>query len=308
MFDFEPGSEIITTPFTFAATAHAIAWNNLVPVFADIDDETLTIDPNAVQRAITARTRAILAVHVYGTTCDLSALAKIAVEHDLRLVYDAAHAFGVEVGGRGIGTFGDASIFSFHATKLFTTLEGGAIATPRIEDAEQIYMLRNFGIRNEEEIVAIGINGKLNELQAAIGLLNLDIYRAELEKRRNIRANYDQRLGGIAGITFQPKQDGITASEQYYVIRIDPTRSGFTRDIVYDALKEHNIFARKYFYPACTDFVPYRHMQVVTDGRNIPVVEIAKKEVLCLPFHSRVDAEHIDCITRVLINLSRLSR
>lgn len=298
MFDLPPGSEVITTPLTFAATAHAITWNGLEPVFADVDPETLTLSPDAVEKAITDKTSAILAVHVYGTVCDLDALQAIATRHGLRLIYDSAHVFGTTVNGRGIGTFGDASVFSFHATKLFHTLEGGMITTGRREDAETIYFLRNFGIKNEEEVVSVGINGKMNELQAIVGLLNLPLVEAEQAERRRLRATYRGFLADLPGIGLPPEQPGVVHSEQYFPIVVVETVFGRSRDDLYDALKRIGIYARKYFHPICTDFEPYRGRPIVTT-RNVAHVETVKRRVLCLPFHSGVEADDVADIEKV---------
>jgi dTDP-4-amino-4,6-dideoxygalactose transaminase len=285
--DLPPGSEVITTPLTFAATAHAISWNGLVPVFADVTPGTLTLDPAAVKKAISPKTSAILGVHVYGTVCELDELQHIARMHGLRLIYDAAHAFGVNVDGRSIASFGDASVFSFHATKLFNTFEGGLIASARSEDRESIYYLRNFGIKNEEEVVSVGINGKLNELQAALGLLNLPLVKQEMELRSRLRMQYVEFLRDVPGIQVQPVQPGVSSSEQYFPLVIDPRKFGRSRDDLYESLKLRAIFARKYFHPICTDFVPYKGFRVYT-ARESPYVETVKSQVLCLPFHSGV--------------------
>ena len=290
--DLPLGSEVITTPLTFAATAHAISWNGLMPIFVDVSPGTLTIDPASVERAITERTSAILAVHVYGTVCDVEALKCIADRHNLRLIYDAAHAFGVTVNGESIAAFGDVSVFSFHATKLFNTLEGGLIATPRNDDGEAIENLRNFGIKNEEEVVCVGINGKLNEVQAAVGLLNLPRVDGERERRALLRAKYDEMMGLLPGIAVQKKQPGVVNSEQYYRIVVDAEVFGRSRNDLYDALKDRGIFARKYFHPICTDFVPYKGWPIYTT-RSSPYVDIVKTQVLCLPFHSGVTDEDV---------------
>src|SRR5262245_11682741 len=203
MFSLPPGSEVITTPLTFAATAHAISWNGLVPIFADVDPKSLTLCPESVEKAVTERTSAILAVHVYGTVCDLDALASIAARHDLRLIYDSAHVFGTTVTGCGIGTFGAASVLSFHATQHFHTQEGGRITTNRAKDAQPIYFLRNFGIKREEEVVAIGVNGKMNEMQAIVGLLNLPLVASERKARRRLREKYSDFRSGLPGIGLQ---------------------------------------------------------------------------------------------------------
>lgn len=295
MFDLPAGSEVITTPLTFAATAHAIFWNGLVPVFADVSPDSLTLDPASVRSAIGEKTSAILAVHVYGTVCDVAALQDIATEHDLRLIYDAAHAFGCTVSGQPIGSFGDASVFSFHATKLYHTFEGGMITTAREQDRQTIYYLRNFGIKNEEEVVSIGLNGKMNELQAAIGLLNLSLVEAERAARAELRRRYEEFLVGLPGIKLQPEQAGVKNSQQYFALQIDPERFGRSRNDIYDGLKVRGIFARKYFHPICTDFEPYRGYPIHS-VRNRPAAEEIKSRVLCLPFHSGVEDDDIGAI------------
>lgn len=298
LFDLPAGSEVITTPLTFAATAHSISWNGLQPVFADVLPGTLTIDPRAVEKAITSKTSAILGVHVYGTVCELEALQSIATAHGLKLIYDAAHAFGTRVGDRSISSFGDASVFSFHATKLFNTVEGGLIATPREVDRDDIYFLRNFGIKNEEEVVSVGINGKLNEIQAAIGLLNLRSIHSEMTLRSQLRARYVEILSGLPGVALQPLQSGVTSSEQYFPIVIESSLFGRTRDDIYDELKSVGIYARKYFHPICTDFLPYKGY-VTHTVHDMPYVEIVKRQVLCLPFHSGVLEEDVEDVRRV---------
>lgn len=298
LFDLPPGSEVITSPMTFAATAHAISWNGLKPVFADVLPGTLTLDPDAVTQAITENTSAILGVHVYGTLCDVDAFAALGASHDVRVIYDAAHAFGATKKGVPIGRYGDASVFSFHATKLFNTLEGGLIATPNAQDRDRIYYLRNFGIKSEEEVVEVGINGKMNEVQAAVGLLNLRAVAGEKVKRRQLRKRYCDILAGLDGVQTQPEQPGVESSEQYFHLIIDETQYGRTRDDIYDALKASNIFARKYFHPICTDFQPYRHLPIVST-RAIPHVTEVKSRVLCLPFHSGVSEDAVSVIADV---------
>jgi dTDP-4-amino-4,6-dideoxygalactose transaminase len=287
MLNLPVGSEVITTPVTFAATAHAVCWNGLIPVFADIDPLTLTIDPASAEKAITRKTSAILAVHIYGTICDVEALQTIADRRGLRLIYDAAHAFGATFKGRSVAALGDASVFSFHATKLFHTLEGGLIATTRPDDTEAIYYLRNFGIKNEEEVVSIGINGKLNEIQAAIGLLNLPLVKPERSFRATLRERYCEFFRSVPGITLPVLQPEVCNSEQYFHIVINPGLFGRTRDDVYESLKLKKIFSRKYFHPVCTDFTPYRGYKIHS-VRDEPYVNVVKSQVLCLPFHSGV--------------------
>jgi len=300
MFDLPPGSEVITTPLTFAATAHAISWNGLTPVFADVLPGTLTLDPDSVEKAISPRTSAILGVHVYGTVCELDALQDVANRHGLRLLYDAAHAFGVQVNGRSIASFGDASIFSFHATKLFNTIEGGLITTSNAGDRDDIYFLRNFGIKNEEEVISVGINGKLNELQAAVGLLNLPLVEGEKQLRAQLRGRYREILGDVPGIQLQPEQQGVSSSEQYFPLVINSSKFGRTRDDIYQALKEREIYARKYFHPVCTDFRPYKDCPVYS-VRSQPYIHEVKSQVLCLPFHSGVSDQDVEQIREVFL-------
>lgn len=297
-FDLPPGSEVITSPMTFAATAHAISWNGLKPVFADVLPGTLTLDPEAVAQAITRNTSAILGVHVYGTLCEVEAFAALGASRDVRIIYDAAHAFGATKDGTPIARYGDASVFSFHATKLFNTLEGGLIATPNAQDSDKIYYLRNFGIKSEEEVVEVGINGKMNEVQAAIGLLNLRAVAHEKAKRRQLRKRYCDALAGLDGVYTQPEQPGVENSEQYFPLIIDERLYGRTRDSIYDELKARNVFSRKYFHPICTDFGPYQHLPIVST-RAIPHVTEVKSRVLCLPFHSGVSQDAVAVIADV---------
>jgi dTDP-4-amino-4,6-dideoxygalactose transaminase len=301
LFDLPSGSEVITTPMTFAATAHSISWNGLKPVFVDVTEDNLTIDPEAVEAAITVNTSAILAVHCYGCICDHSALSAIARKHGLKLIYDAAHAFGSTLEGQSIAALGDASVFSFHATKLFNTLEGGLLTTPYASDQKTVYLLRNFGIRDEEQVISVGINGKLNEVQSAIGLLNLELFENERMKRRALRGRYHEILGGIEGVVLQATPENVDNSEQYFLVRIDPTVYGKTRDDIKITLEENNIYARKYFHPICTDYECYRGYPIIT-VRDRPYVEKAKKEVLCLPFHSGVENRHLQIVRDVFRN------
>jgi dTDP-4-amino-4,6-dideoxygalactose transaminase len=301
LFDLPSGSDVITTPMTFAATAHSISWNGLKPVFVDVTEDNLTIDPEAVKAAITVNTSAILAVHCYGCICDHAALSAIARKHGLKLIYDAAHAFGSTLDGQSIAALGDASVFSFHATKLFNTLEGGLLTTPYVADQKTVYLLRNFGIRDEEQVVSVGINGKLNEVQSAIGLLNLELFEDERLKRRALRGRYHEILKGIDGVVVQETPDNVDNSEQYFLVRIDPLVYGKTRDDIKEALEAKKIYARKYFHPICTDYECYRGYPIIT-VRERPYVEKVKKEVLCLPFHSGVENRHLQIVRDVFLN------
>jgi len=300
--DLTPGAEIITTPLTFAATAHAIAACGYKPVFADICEDTLTLDPRAVEKAITSKTEAVIGVHVYGTLCDVEGLDRVCKAHDLKLLYDAAHAFAAMQGGTPVGTMGDLSVFSLHATKLFSTFEGGLVTSNDEGMAQRLRLARNFGIMNEERVAVVGINGKMSEVHAAIGLLNLKIFEEERDIRRALRAEYDQVVGRLPGLRAQIKQPGVKQSEQYYMIIVDPQVYGATRDEIYDALKEREIFSRKYFWPICTDFDCYKNFTIHT-VHDAPVSNNVKDRVLCLPFHSGVEAEHIAAVADVLTEL-----
>ena len=288
--------EVITTPFTFPATPHALSWSGITPVFADIDPNRLTLDPARVEERITSKTTGILAVHVYGVPGDVDALAAIAARHRLRLLYDGAHAFGVRKDGIGIGAYGDATMFSFHATKLFHTAEGGAIACADAGLRHRIDRLKNFGIADQETVECVGINGKMSELQAALGLAVLDHMDAESARRRAILAIYDQRLRAVPGITLMPELPGVESSVQYCAIRIDAGEFGASRDEVHQTLKTYNVFARKYFFPLCSDYPSYRDLPSA-DPALLPVARAAASQVLCLPLYGSLehDAVHAIC-------------
>ncbi|MCJ2134474.1 DegT/DnrJ/EryC1/StrS family aminotransferase [Methylobacterium sp. J-026] len=275
--DLPPGSEVITTPFSFAATTHSIKAVGLQPVFADIEPEHLTLDPVEVRKKITDRTRCILAVHVYGFPCRLDELAAIAAEHDLRLIYDAAHAFAATVGGRSIADFGDASVFSFHATKLFNTIEGGAVSTGSLERYDRLKNYRNFGIIDEDTVDSVGLNGKMSEVHALFGLLNLRTYQQELSRRRDVRAIYTEELSPVRQVHIPDYPACVGGSYQYFPIRIEQFR-----DVIYHELKRFNVFSRRYFYPLIADFKPYRHLAPLD---SLPEARKAAQDVLCLPFY-----------------------
>jgi len=276
--------EVLTTPFTFPATPHALSWSGITPVFCDIDPVSLNLDPAAVARAITPRTTGILAVHVYGTPCDVEALQQLATRHGLRLIYDAAHAFGARVDGRPIGTFGDATMFSFHATKLFHTAEGGALACGDAALKRTIDDLRNFGIHGPDAVDAIGLNGKMTELQAALGLCVLAQLEGELAIRRRLLARYRERFASLDGVTWLPGSTFADASCQYAVIRIDATRFGCSRDVLHRELQAYNVFTRKYFHPLCVAYACYRDLPSAARS-NLPVASRAVQEVLCVPLY-----------------------
>ncbi|HET6514620.1 MAG TPA: DegT/DnrJ/EryC1/StrS family aminotransferase [Thermodesulfovibrionales bacterium] len=276
--------EVITTPFTFPATPHVLTWNNIRPVFCDIDEKTMNIDADKVETMITPQTTGILAVHVFGTPCDVDRIQKVADRYGLKVVYDAAHAFGVEIDGTGIGNFGDVTMFSFHATKLFHTAEGGALTFSDKNLKSRIDLLKNFGIKNEEEVAMPGINGKMNELQAALGLAVLDLVEEEQRKRKIIKEVYTKHLADVEGITLIAPLPNVKDADQYFVIRIDERRFGRSRDEVYQGFRNYNVFTRKYFYPLCSDYPCYKQLPS-SHPSKLPVAQLVVREVLSLPFY-----------------------
>jgi dTDP-4-amino-4,6-dideoxygalactose transaminase len=274
--DLLVGSEVITTPFTFAATPHSIVWSGLKPIFCDIEPETMTIDPDRIESIISANTSAILAVHVYGFPCDVDALETIAKKHKLKIIYDGAHAFTTTIDGRSICSWGDITMLSFHATKLYNTIEGGGLVYNDPKLSQKIRNLRNFGIRDEVTVDEPGINGKMNEFQALYGILNLEMVKAEQANRAALASIYREELAGIKELRIPELPEHASNSLQYFPILI----SGI-RDRVYEKLREYNVFARRYFYPPCTEYGCYRGM---CDKRDLPVTYKISSEVLCLPF------------------------
>ncbi len=290
----EEGGEVITTPYTFVATAHSIVWNKLTPVFVDIDPKTSNIDSKAVEAAITEKTVAILPVHCYGIPCDVEALQKIADQYQLKLIYDAAHAFAVKYQGKSILNYGDLSVISFHATKVFNTFEGGAIVCHSQEMKQRIDQLRNFGIVNETTIDDISLNGKLSEVHAALGLLQLKTIDETLNARQNIDQIYRQALKGIDGIDclVRPKLDQDNYS--YFPIIISKSYP-LSRDELFEKLKQHQIFARKYFYPLMTELRVYQ-----TFYTEMPKAKELSEQVLCLPMYSTLTASECKYISNII--------
>lgn len=292
--------EVITTPFTFPATPHVLTWNNIQPVFCDIDPVTMNIDADVIESLITPQTTGILAVHVFGTPCNTAKIQEVADRYGLRVVYDAAHAFGVEVGDKGIGTFGDISMFSFHATKLFHTAEGGALTFNDKELKARIDLLKNFGIKNEEEVIMPGINGKMNEIQAALGIIVLQYVEEERRKRHILCGRYKEHLKGIEGVTcLDNEAQGIKNSYQYFIIRINEQLFGVSRDRVYEEFKKYNVFTRKYFYPLCSNYTCYQHLPSSAPAK-LQVADKAAREVLCLPFYGGLSEDDIVRICQIL--------
>ncbi len=295
--------EVITTPFTFPATPHVLTWNRLDPVFCDIEPHTMNIDPSKIESLITERTSAILGVHVYGAPCDHFQIQNIADKHGLKVIYDAAHAFGVEIDGRGIGTFGDIAMFSFHATKLYHTAEGGCLTFNEPGLKKQIDLLKNFGIKNEEEVVLPGINGKLNEIQSALGLINLRYLAEERGKRAAIIDLYREELRDIEGIIL-PDTPNMIPSYQYFVIRIQQEAFGLSRDDVHQKLKEYNVITRKYFYPLCSDYECYKNLPSSKQDR-LPVARKVVQEVLTLPLYGKLPLDSVRTICRLIRSFCR---
>ncbi|MGV8050826.1 MAG: DegT/DnrJ/EryC1/StrS family aminotransferase [Anaerolineaceae bacterium] len=290
--------EVITTPFSFVATAHSLLWNGIKPVFVDIDPETLNLDPNKIEAAITPQTTAILPVHVYGRPCDTECMQSIADTYGLKIIYDAAHAFGVEDEGGSVLRHGDLSILSFHATKVFTTFEGGAIVSPDAKTKKRIDYLKNFGFSDEVTVVAPGINGKMNELQAAIGLLQLKHIDKALEQRAEIDRRYRDILADIPGIRCLPPADCRRRNYAYFLIMVEPDYS-FSRDELYSILRQKNIYARRYFYPLISDFPMYRALPSAKKS-NLPVASASADKVLCLPIYPGLDKVSFNNIVQAI--------
>ncbi len=294
---FGLSGEVITTPFTFASTTHAIVRNGLTPVFCDINEQDYTIDVNRIESLITERTSAIVPVHVYGHVCDVEAIDDIAKRHGLRVIYDAAHVFGVTYKGMGIGTYGDASMFSFHATKVFNTIEGGAVAYRDEAIGRELYKLKNFGIRNEEVVDAVGANAKMNEFSAAMGLCNLRYLDDEIAARRQITELYDSLLAEVKGIRTPDRQADVVPNHAYYPIVVDEDVYGRTRDDLFAALQEQDIYARKYFYPIVSDYDCYRDKY---NSSDTPVASRIAGRVLTLPLYGDLDHDIVRKICEII--------
>jgi dTDP-4-amino-4,6-dideoxygalactose transaminase len=280
--------EVITTPFSFVATTHSLWWNNIKPVFVDIEPDYFTLDPEKIEAAITPQTTAIMPVHVYGNPCKLEAIQKIADTYGLKVIYDAAHAFGVKINGNSILNYGDLSVLSFHATKTFNTIEGGAIICPDEKIKKRIDFLKNFGFADEVTVIEPGINAKMNELQAAYGLVQLKHIDEYIAKRKVIADLYRDKLAGIPGIRFLCDIEGINHSYTYFPMLVDAQIYGRTRDELYEKLKSRNIFGRRYFYPLISQFPTYRGLHSAKP-ENLPVATKIAEMVICLPIHPGLD-------------------
>lgn len=294
--------EIITTPFTFASTTHAIVRNGLEPVFCDINPSDFTIDVNKIESLITEYTVAILPVHVYGNICNVEEIENIANKYGIKVIYDAAHAFGETYKGNGIGKYGDASCFSFHATKVFNTIEGGAVCYSDAKFGEELYRLKNFGIRDEETVDGIGANAKMNEFCAAMGLCNLRHIEGEILKRKRITEKYDECLNNIPGIVTRTIQNEVKSNYAYYPIIVNENELGKTRNDIYSTLAKEGIYARKYFYPLTNTFECFRGKYDVSET---PTALNISKRVLTLPMYAGLSLDNVDKICDIILKECR---
>ncbi len=293
--------EVITTPYSFVATTHSIWWNGIKPVFVDVEEETGNIDPEKIEAAITPRTTAIMPVHVYGTPCKTDEIQKIADKYGLKVIYDAAHAFGVEVGGKSVLEAGDISTLSFHATKVFNTVEGGALICRDEATKKRIDYLKNFGFADEVTVVAPGINSKMDELRSAYGLLNLKQVDKAIESRRATALKYREGLKCVSGLRWLEDIEGVRHNYSYFPLFIDEEKYGMSRDELYARLKESNILGRRYFYPLISEFSTYRGLESAS-LENLPVAYKLASSVICLPMYAFMEEEDvervIECVRR----------
>jgi len=290
--------EVITTPYSFAATAHSLLWNSITPVFVDIDPKTCNLDPDRIEEAITPHTTAIMPVHCYGNPCAVEKIQEIADRYGLKVIYDAAHAFKVDYKGESLLKHGDLSVLSFHATKVYTTFEGGAIVCPDAKTKQHIDYLKNFGFADEVTIVAPGINGKMNEVQAAFGLLQLKHIDTALERRREVDATYRRELSGIEGIKLLNFNSEATINGSYFPIFVDESYL-LSRDELYDKFRSMGILVRRYFYPLLSSFPMYRGLKSAS-SKNLPIAHNLANVVLCLPIHPDLTTEDQDAILATL--------
>jgi dTDP-4-amino-4,6-dideoxygalactose transaminase len=293
--------EVITTPFTFASTTHAIVMNNLTPVFCDIKLDDFTIDENKIEDLITEKTTAIIPVHVFGYPCNVEKIKEIANKHNLNVIYDSAHVFGVEINGEGVGNYGDISMFSLHATKVYNTIEGGLLTTRNRDLVESFKKLKNFGITGPESVEEIGLNAKMNEFQAAMGIVNLKHIDEEISKRKIITEIYIKELESINGIYYLKEKNNIKLNYSYFPIVINEKITGISRDDLYERLKQYNIFTRKYFYPLVTNFQCYKGMY---DDSKLNNAKYISERILTLPIYGELAEEDVylivDAIKRII--------
>lgn len=292
--------EVITTPYSFVATTHAIWWNGCKPVFVDIDPTNCGMDPDKIESAITPKTTAIMPVHCYGKPCDTKAIQEIADKYGLKVIYDAAHAFGVEVNGESILKEGDISTLSFHATKVFNTIEGGAMIMKDAEAKKRIDYLKNFGFANETTVVGPGINSKMDEIRAAYGLLNLKQVDTAIEARHQVAINYREALKDVPGIRFFDDMPGVRHNYSYFPIFIDEKEYGMSRDELYFKMKENNVLGRRYFYPLISTFSTYRGLESA-NPKNLPNATRLAEEVICLPMHHALTEDDVERVINSII-------
>lgn len=290
--------EVITTPYSFVATAHSLVWNNIKPVFVDIDPQTCNLDPDKIEAAITPQTTAIMPVHCYGNPCAVERIQQIADTYGLKVIYDAAHAFGVRYKGESLLRHGDLSVLSFHATKVFNTFEGGAIVCPDAKTKQRIDYLKNFGFANEVTIMATGINGKMNEFQAALGLLQLKHVDRAIARREEIDARYRQALGSVQGITLLNRQNDTVGNYAYFPIFVDDDYP-ISRDSLYEKMKDAGLYGRRYFYPLISDMPMYRGLPSA-DTNNLKNAKRAADKVICLPIYPDLGDEQIDAVAAII--------
>ena len=293
--------EVITTPYSFVATTHSLWWNGIKPVFVDIDPATGNIDPDRIEAAITPKTTAIMPVHVYGKPCDTKRIKEIADTYGLKVIYDAAHAFGVEVDGESVLNAGDLSTLSFHATKVYNTVEGGALVMHDAETKKRIDYLKNFGFANEVTVVGPGINSKMDEVRSAYGLLNLRQVDAAIEARHQVAIKYREALRPVEGITFFDDMPGVKHNYSYFPIFVDAEKYGMTRDELYFNMKEHNVLGRRYFYPLISEFSTYRGLESARP-ENLPNAHRMAETVICLPMHHALSDEDIERVVNCIIS------
>lgn len=293
--------EVITTPYSFVATTHALWWNGIKPVFVDIDPATGNMDPERIEAAITPRTTAIMPVHVYGKPCRTREIQEIADRYGLRVIYDAAHAFGVDVDGKSILNEGDMSTLSFHATKVFNTIEGGALVVPDAKTKQRIDYLKNFGFAGETEVVGPGINGKMDEIRSAYGLLNLRQVDATIEARHQVAILYREGLRNVEGIRFFDDMPGVRHNYSYFPIFVNAQSYGMTRDDLYFKLREQDILGRRYFYPLISTFSTYRGLESARPD-NLPNATKMADEVICLPMHHELESTEVQRIIDIVRN------
>lgn len=293
--------EVITTPYSFVATTHSLWWNGIKPVFVDIDPATGNIDPDRIEAAITPKTTAIMPVHVYGKPCNTKRIKEIADTYGLKVIYDAAHAFGVEVDGESILNAGDMATLSFHATKVYNTVEGGALVMHDAETKKRIDYLKNFGFANEVTVVGPGINSKMDEVRSAYGLLNLRQVDAAIEARHKVAIKYREALRPVEGITFFDDMPGVKHNYSYFPIFVDAEKYGMTRDELYFKMKEHSVLGRRYFYPLISEFSTYRGLESARP-ENLPNAHRMAETVICLPMHHALSDEDVERVINCIIS------